>query len=171
MYHTSQWGCYIPEIHQIEERRFLSISRYKFKLRFEYVLILYRGIWSSRFGGCQVYSIFSAIFHTWPNTRRNARVCFTYITFLAKCCIQCIQKERVYAYICNVPFKKLHSIKSVRKERVCVYMQWTERVCVCTHTSTRTRTHTHTHTHARARTHTHTHQNARRKTNSSRKWS
>jgi len=47
------WNCYTPEIHQIEEFRFLGILQYKFKLRFWFHLNLYQVIWFSRCGGFQ----------------------------------------------------------------------------------------------------------------------
>ena len=44
---------------------FLTISRYRFKLRFWFNLNLYRGIWVSRFWGFWGCSIFSRRCHVW----------------------------------------------------------------------------------------------------------
>jgi len=46
-----------PKFHQIESSRFLSISRYKFTLRFWFDLNVYREIWISWFGGFRTCSM------------------------------------------------------------------------------------------------------------------
>jgi len=43
-YDSFHWNRYTPKIHQCQQLRFLSISRYEFKLRFWCQLNLYRGI-------------------------------------------------------------------------------------------------------------------------------
>jgi len=56
-YNNFHWKCYTLEIHKIEKLRFLSVSRYKFKMSFCFDLNLYRGIWVSRLGvfrGCSI---------------------------------------------------------------------------------------------------------------------
>jgi len=63
-YNSIHWKRYIPEIHQIEKLRFLSISRYRFKLRFWFHLNLCRGMRVSRFGGLVGCSNFCGKCHT-----------------------------------------------------------------------------------------------------------
>jgi len=65
--------CYIPEIHPIKKLGFLGISRYKFKLRFWFSLILYHGIWVIQFGGFRGCSIciFSGICYKLEETKRK----------------------------------------------------------------------------------------------------
>ena len=63
-YDSFHWKFNIPKIHQIEELKFLGISRYKFEFKFCFDSNLYQVIWDSEFEGFRGCSIFSGICHT-----------------------------------------------------------------------------------------------------------